>query len=82
MVLVGLNLDTDVTAAEAAAARNQLDPMQGYDPAGASGALAKQLYLDRAGQIYLIDPQGVLRDEHGLINLTQKLKTLLPGGRS
>jgi hypothetical protein len=48
-----------------------------YDVAGRNGRLAKALKFDGAGQIYLIDAQGIIRDVRGgEAHLESKLKSI------
>lgn len=59
--LLGVNLDTDEAAAKAAAQAAELTGEQIYDTRGPAGMLAQALKLTRAGEVYVADPQGVLR---------------------
>lgn len=60
-VLVGINLDEDVAAARALVAAEALPGRQLYDARALAGPLAQALKLDRAGQVYVADRQGLLR---------------------
>ncbi len=60
-LLVGLNVDADPAAAEAAAETGKLPGEQIYDPRGFDGPLAQALQLRRLGEVYVADRKGILR---------------------
>ena len=73
---IGVNLDQDRTVAEAAAQREALVGNLVYDSRGREGALAKRLKLGNAGEVLLVDAQGIIREVRGQGELTAKLKQI------
>ena len=72
---IGICLDTEIDQAKALEQAAGLGGVQVYDPAGGGGAVANQLKYSAAGQIYLVDAKGVIRDVRGGDDLETKLKT-------
>ncbi|MDD3179013.1 MAG: hypothetical protein PHQ04_01535 [Opitutaceae bacterium] len=58
--LIGVNLDTDVSAAKAAAQKAKLPDLQLYNERGCESPLAKQLNLTTAPLVYLVDRNGLV----------------------
>lgn len=73
---IGVCLDQDVGAARALASAETLGTEQIYDPAGLKGATAAVLKFSTAGQVYLVDETGIIRDVRGGENMERKLKAL------
>lgn len=59
--IIGVNLDTDVATAKAAAASEQLPGQQFYDDRGLDGPIAQALKLRRLGEVYVADATGTIR---------------------
>lgn len=81
-ILVGVNLDTDITGARAKADASTLAATQIYNPLGAESVWAKQLCLTRPGLIYLFDRKRVLREVRGEQDFQRKIAAVLTGGAS
>lgn len=73
---VGICLDDDIAAAERAQHAANLGGIHVYDAKGRSGTLASALKFTTAGQIYLADAQGIIRDVLGGDDLEAKLASL------
>lgn len=73
---VGVCLDEDLPAARLVRRRHNLGGEHIFDEKGRSGELAAKLKFSTAGQIYLVDAAGVIRDVRGGENLEAKLKEL------
>lgn len=75
--VVGLNLDTDVVAAQLLATQQHLPGSQHFDPLGSAGLLAVRLEVHAtAGLVYLANAQGNLVDLRGQFGLEGKLTAL------
>lgn len=72
---IGICLDAEIDQAKTREQTAGLGGVQIYDPAGEGGAVATQLKYSAAGQIYLVDAKGVIRDVRGGDDLETKLKT-------
>jgi hypothetical protein len=76
---IGINLDSDVTAARAAA--SGLPGVQLYDGGGLDGPLAQQLQLTMDVALYLVDAEGVIRDVDAHRDPETAAERLAKGGR-
>lgn len=76
---IGINLDEDVTVAQASAAG--LPGAQFYDAEGLDGPLARQLQLTMAVGLYLVDGEGVIRDVDAHRDPLAAAERLAKGGR-
>ena len=75
--VIGLNLDTDTTAAQQFATQQHLSGSQHFDPLGSSGILAARLEVNgMAGLVYLTNASGNLVDLRGHYDLEAKLAAL------
>jgi hypothetical protein len=73
---VGVCLDEDTKQAVKTANALGLGGKHFYDPDGWRGKLATRLKFSTAGQIYLVDADGIIRDVRGGDDLEAKLKAL------
>lgn len=72
----GICLDDDLAAARRLQHEAGLGGQHIYDGKGREGEIATQLKFSTAGQIYLVDAQGVIRDVRGGEGLEAKLAAL------
>lgn len=73
---LGVCLDEDVEAAQVLHHAVNLGGRQIYDERGREGEVAARLKFSTAGQIYLVDRTGVIRDVRGGHDLESKLAAL------
>ena len=73
---IGICLDEQVEAAKKAEHAEGLGGKHLYDAQGRQGSMAGRLNFNTAGQIYLVDAQGVIRDVRGGEDLETKLAAL------
>lgn len=71
--LIGVSLDTDVSAAQATATRESLPGTQHFDVRGPLGSIASALKFSRPAQAYLADQSGIFRDANALVRTREKL---------
>jgi hypothetical protein len=73
---LGICLDDDLDAARRLQHEAGLGGQHVYDEKGRAGEIATPLRFSTAGQIYLVDAQGVIRDVRGGQDLEAKLAAL------
>lgn len=73
---IGICLNADIEAAKKAQHSANLGGEHVYDEKGPAGQFAEILKYSTAGQIYLVDKEGVLRDVRGGDDLERKLRDL------
>jgi hypothetical protein len=73
---IGVCLDENTEEAATVAHQAGLGGKLAYDAKGLSGSLAERLKFSTAGQIYLVDAAGVIRDVRGGEDLEIKLTAL------
>lgn len=76
LAAVGICLDEDVEAAKKTEHSEGLGGRHLYDPKGRAGVVVNQLKFSTAGEIYLVDVKGVIRDVRGGENLEEKLNAM------
>ena len=75
-VVIGLNLDRDVDAAQQAARKNGLPGLHYFSSLGINNPLALRLKINSAPVVVLVDAYGVIRDTRGEYALAVKLAQL------
>ncbi len=73
---IGICLDTDIEAAKEAQHAANLGGQHVYSEKGPEGEVAALLKCNTAGQIYLVDQKGIIRDVRGGDDLERKLREL------
>ena len=75
--IIGISFDEDAAALKKYVATNELPWPQFFDGGGWQNAINKQFGIRAIPTMYLVDKNGILRDENARQNLAEKARALL-----